>query len=244
MERREHLRIASVLSILGLMLLAAAATLVFLSGGAASQERFEVFTGPAQYTAALSEAADYLRIVLAVDDVYILTYVGALCFAALGFRAGNPAAALAAGLGAIAVGGFDFWENMTMGTSLDMATAGQTVDQVRARWCAVSRVNAPGRCYLNRGRKRYRENGSFCGPCSAAAPGPYCQHCQRHFGLRPGGTLPPGEYVPPMRHACVAYSARILSAEDLPVRLSATMSKVTFCPSLRLYRPARSTALI
>jgi hypothetical protein len=137
MERREHLRTASVLSILGLMLLAAAAALVLLSGGAASQERFEVFTGPAQYAAALSEAADYLRIVLALDDVYILTYVGALCFAALGFRAANPAAALGAGLGALAVGGLDFWENMTMGTSLDVAMAGQTVDAGRIAYQAA-----------------------------------------------------------------------------------------------------------
>jgi len=137
MERREQLRIAAALSVLGLVLLIGAAALVFVSGGAASQERFEVFLDPAQYTAALNEAGRTLRLVLAVDDVYILTYVGALCFAALGFRAENPAAALAAGLGAIALGGLDFWENMTMGTSLDMAMAGQTLDPARIAYQAA-----------------------------------------------------------------------------------------------------------
>ncbi len=39
-------------------------------------------------------------------------------------------------------------------------------------------------------------------------------------------------------------AARRLSAEDLPVRRSATTSNETFCPSLRLCNPARSTALI
>jgi hypothetical protein len=39
-------------------------------------------------------------------------------------------------------------------------------------------------------------------------------------------------------------AARRLSAEDLPVLRSATMSKETFCPSLRLLIPARSTALM
>jgi len=65
------------------MLLAAAATAVFFSGGVASQERFEGFIDPAQYNAALKEAAQYLRLMLAMDDVFILTYMGALGFAAL-----------------------------------------------------------------------------------------------------------------------------------------------------------------
>ena len=39
------------------------------------------------------------------------------------------------------------------------------------------------------------------------------------------------------------YAARRFSAEDLPFR-SGTTSKETFCPSLRLLNPARSTALM
>ncbi|MGO9545180.1 MAG: hypothetical protein ACLPPF_10340 [Rhodomicrobium sp.] len=137
MERREHLSVAATLSVAGLVLLIAAAALSAISGGAASQERFEVFIDPAQYTAALKEAGHYLRLMLAVDDVYILAYVGALCFAALGFRVENPAAALAAGLGAIVLGSLDFWENITMGTSLDMAMAGQAVDAGRIAYQAA-----------------------------------------------------------------------------------------------------------
>src|SRR5215468_3240819 len=39
-------------------------------------------------------------------------------------------------------------------------------------------------------------------------------------------------------------TARRLSADDLPVRRSATTSKVTFCPSFSPCIPARSTALM
>lgn len=137
MERREHLRAASGLSIVALLLLAAAGALIFLSGGTAAQERFEVFLDPAQYSAALREAGQHLRLALAADDLFIVAYTGALAFAALGFRAVNPAAAMAAGLGAFAVGGFDFWENMTMGTSLDMAMQGQTIDAGRIAYQAA-----------------------------------------------------------------------------------------------------------
>ncbi len=63
--------------------------------------------------------------------------MGALCFAALGFRAENPATALAAGLGAILLGALDFWENITMGTSLGMAMAGQTADAARISYQAA-----------------------------------------------------------------------------------------------------------
>jgi hypothetical protein len=131
MERREHLRRAAGFSTLGLILLVLAAALTALSGGSASQERFEVYADPAQYTAALREAGGYLRMMLAADDLFIFAYLGAIGFAALGFRAGNPAAALAAGLGVFVLGGLDFWENMTMGTSLDIALAGQTIDAAR-----------------------------------------------------------------------------------------------------------------
>ena len=139
MERREQLRTASALSAAALALLIAAAAVTVLSGGRAAQEHFEVFADPAQYAAALTEAGRHLRLALAIDDVFILAYVGALSFAALGFRAENPAAALAAGLGAFALGGLDFWENMIMGTSLDMAMAGFAIEPARiASQAAIS----------------------------------------------------------------------------------------------------------
>jgi hypothetical protein len=83
------------------------------------------------------EAGGYLRMVLAADDLFILAYMGAIGFAALGFRAGNPAAALTAGLGVLLLGGLDFWENMTMGTNLDIAMQGQTVDAGRIAYQAA-----------------------------------------------------------------------------------------------------------
>src|SRR5215469_10239889 len=78
-----------------------------------------------------------IRMVLAADDVFIIAYMGAIGFAALGFRAVNPAAALTAGLGVFALGGLDFWENMTMGTSLDLAMDGQTIDAARITYQAA-----------------------------------------------------------------------------------------------------------
>ncbi len=137
MARREHLRTAAAMSVLALMLLAAAAAVAVLSGGSASQERFEVFMDPAQYTSALIGAGRYLPIVLAIDDLFIVAYLGAIGFAALGFRDQNPAAALAAGLGVFALAGLDFWENTAMGTSLGMATAGLTVDAGRIAYQAA-----------------------------------------------------------------------------------------------------------
>jgi hypothetical protein len=137
MERREHLRLAAGMSIIGLLLLLLTAVLAALSGGTASQERFEVYADPAQYTAALKDAGGYLRMVLAADDLFILAYMGAIGFAALGFRAGNRAAALTAGFGVIVLGGLDFWENMTMGTSLDIAMQGQTLDAARISYQAA-----------------------------------------------------------------------------------------------------------
>ncbi len=137
MERRENLRTAAALSLLALLLLLAAAALTFVSGGTAAQERFEVYLDPAQYTAALIEAGHQLHLVLAADDLFIVAYLGALGFAVLGFRDEKPAAALAAGLGAFAVAGLDFWENATMGTSLDMALAGVPIDGARIAYQAA-----------------------------------------------------------------------------------------------------------
>jgi hypothetical protein len=136
-ERKEQLRLAAGLSTLALILLILAAALTILPYGSASQERFEVYADPAQYTTALREAGGYLRMVLAADDLFILAYIGAIGLTALGFRAENPAAALAAGLGVFLLGGLDFWENMTMGTSLDIAMAGQTVDVSRITYQAA-----------------------------------------------------------------------------------------------------------
>ncbi len=130
-EIRIHLRRACALSLLALLLLIVATALAYLSGGVAAQERFEAFWDPAQYTAALREAGVSLRHVLLIDDVFILAYTGALGFAALAFLYESPAAAWTAGLAALALGALDFWENLTMGTNLDMALNGVAIDAGR-----------------------------------------------------------------------------------------------------------------
>ncbi len=139
MDARRQLRTACALSILAFLLLSGATALNFFSGGSAAQEQFEVFADPLQYATRLRESGQWLRVMLAVDNLFILAYVGALSFAALGFRFDRPAEAWAAGLGAFVLGTFDFWENLTMGTSLDMAVNGLTVDAGRiASQAAIS----------------------------------------------------------------------------------------------------------
>ena len=137
METRLYLRTACALSILSFLLLAAAAILIYISGGNAAQEQFEAFIDPAQYTAKLHEAGRWLRLMLTLDDLFILAYTSALAFAALGFQYHRPAVALAAGLAAFALGAFDFWENLIMGTSLDMAASGMAVDAGRIAYQAT-----------------------------------------------------------------------------------------------------------
>jgi len=56
--------------------------------------------------------------------------------------------------------------------------------------------------------------------------------------------LPVHPWSKPRGSSATDQAARRLSAEDLPVRRSATRSKETFCPSLREPKPARSTALM
>ncbi len=61
------------------------------------------------------------------------------------------------------------------------------------------------------------------------------------------GTTKPCQYIRgqgDMAIGAADQAARRLSAADLPVRRSATTSNETFCPSLRLCIPARSTALM
>ncbi len=131
MDAREQLRTAAALSLVSLALLLMAVVLTLISGGAATQEQFEIFADPAKYTAALREAGQSLRLLLAVDDLFIVAYAGALGFAALGLSSGRRAAGWTAGLGAFLLGAFDFWENLTMSTSLDMAMNGLAIDAGR-----------------------------------------------------------------------------------------------------------------
>jgi hypothetical protein len=137
MERRKNLRTAAALSVLALLLLIAATVMIFLSDGIAAQEHFEHYLDPVKYTAALRDAGQPLHVTLAVDDLFIVAYLGALGFAALGFRDEKPAAALVAGLGAFALAALDFWENSTIGTSLDMALAGVSIDGARIAYQAA-----------------------------------------------------------------------------------------------------------
>src|SRR4029077_16501898 len=82
---------------------------------------------------------------------------------------------------------------------------------------------------------------------------PFAEHGDYPQKPRAGGaergvwTHKPRQYIRgqgEMATGAADQAARRLSAEDLPVRRSAATSNETFCPSLRLCSPARSTALI
>ena len=89
---------------------------------------------------------------------------------------------------------------------------------------AVSRLQAP-----LAGDRECRQKKPACGEPDAGLNHKPCQY------IRGQGSMVIGAAAQP---------ARRLSAEDLPVLRSAVISKETFCPSLRLCMPARSTALM
>lgn len=127
MKPESALRAASFASAIALLLLVAAVAIASETAGLASQERFEYFQDAALYTANLREAAERLRQALFVDNLFILAYIAALSFTALGFSDNNPPAALFAGLGVAVVASLDIWENVVLSGSIDLAANGLSV---------------------------------------------------------------------------------------------------------------------
>ena len=121
MTNQHYLRQSAILSVIALILLLVVALVSNLGQHLAGQELFETITDPAAYAKSMIDATPALRIVLALDAVFALCYTAAICFAALGFRQNNPPLAWFAALGIICVMALDFWENMVMGHSIDIA---------------------------------------------------------------------------------------------------------------------------
>ena len=122
-----HLKTAYAATVTALLLMVAMLVTTLLSGVAVGQELFETIFAVDDYTAALLTAEAPLRVILFIDGLFMLAYTVAIGAAMLGFRQRNPAAALAGGLGIIAVMLLDALENATMAQSLDLIAAGGTL---------------------------------------------------------------------------------------------------------------------
>jgi len=88
------------------------------------QQQFEYIYDLQEYTEALAAADPNIRIVLFLDSLFILCYAAAITFAAIGFADRNLPVAWFCGLGIVAIGILDFWENTTMVHSMDMLANG------------------------------------------------------------------------------------------------------------------------
>jgi len=128
MQKSDYFKQSAVLSVVALILLIANSVTGMTASPAANQEQFEFLYALESYTSNLVAAEPTIRLILFLDAVFILTYVGAICFAAIGFSSRNPPVAWFCGLGIIAVMGLDYWENILILTSLDLVQAGETIN--------------------------------------------------------------------------------------------------------------------
>ncbi|PHQ94709.1 MAG: hypothetical protein COB40_11705 [Marinosulfonomonas sp.] len=126
----EKLRLVTRLYLVTLVIFGAQQVVSFLSGGV-SQEIFEIFADPADYSARMAAAGDSLRIILLLDMFFIIGFFTSIGMTALTHADINRAAAWIAGLGIILVAGLDLFENIHLFLSIDMVDAGQQVPAER-----------------------------------------------------------------------------------------------------------------
>ena len=116
------------------LVFAAAQVFGFATGGAASQEPFEIFRPAAAYQSGLLEAGGNLRIMMALDLFFMIGYSISIGLTAVLFSRRLPLMAWAAGIGILLVLMADLAENLTMLGSLDLAQAGVDLDPGRIAW--------------------------------------------------------------------------------------------------------------
>ena len=119
-----YLNLTKIWAAVALIILIVAAILEAGGLANAGQQQFETIHNLQDYTEALAAADPNLRTVLFLDSLFILCYVAAISFATIGFSGRNPPVAWFCGLGIIAVGLLDFWENTTMVNSVDLVANG------------------------------------------------------------------------------------------------------------------------
>jgi len=104
-----------------------------------NQEQFEFVYALESYTRNLGAAEPVIRTILFIDSIFILTYVGAICFAIIGFSNRSLPVAWFCGLGILAVMGLDSWENILIVISLDLVKSGEVINtQIMAQQTLIS----------------------------------------------------------------------------------------------------------
>lgn len=109
-------------------------TLVFVTGGAASQEAFEIFAAPEIYTKNLAISESSLRIMLFLDVFFMIGYGGGLSLTAYANAPRNPVLGWAAGIGVAGLLIFDLFENLIMLHALDLVQVGGALDAAKIGW--------------------------------------------------------------------------------------------------------------
>ncbi len=130
MNYKEKLRLVTGLYLVTLVIFGAQQVASFLSGGV-SQEVFELFADPADYSTRMSLAGDSLRVILMLDLFFIIGFSTSIGMTALTHADINRAAAWIAGLGIILVAGLDLLENIHLFLSIDMVDGGQQIPAER-----------------------------------------------------------------------------------------------------------------
>ncbi len=139
MRSDRYLACSAILSIVSLSLLLAASAAGAMAFPVTTQEQFEFIYDLQAYTRNLGAATPAIRFVLFFDSLFILAYIGAICFAIIGFSGRNLPVAWFCGLGMVLLMGLDYLENILIVISLDLAEAGETVSaQVMARQVLIS----------------------------------------------------------------------------------------------------------
>lgn len=131
MTQAASLRSAAAFSVLALVLALSGAAVIMLSSGAGAQDPLETFSDPALFSSILEAADPALRYALFLDGLFAISYAGAVCFAAIGFRDHCRPAAWASGLCILATMVLDVAENLLMLGSLGLASAGLEISGER-----------------------------------------------------------------------------------------------------------------
>lgn len=139
MQKSDCFRQSAILSIAALALLIVISLVGARSLPVTSQEQFEIIYPLVDYIRNLDAAEPVIRILLFMDSLFILAYIGAVSFAILGFAKRNLPVAWFSGLGILAVMGFDIWENILIVVSLDLVKAEEIINtQIMAQQALVS----------------------------------------------------------------------------------------------------------
>jgi len=139
MQNSDYFKQSAVLSVVALVLLLAGVVVGSMAFPVTNQEQFEIIYALESYTRNLGAAEPAIRLILFLDAVFILAYVGAISFAVIGFANRNLPVAWFAGLAILAVMVLDNWENILIVSSLDLVKSGEVINaQIMAQQALIS----------------------------------------------------------------------------------------------------------